>query len=113
MATSKFFTGLIPKCNNVTGAPNQVFIFAENFTNDKAAVKLVQTKTITALDTVTPGSTVLQYIFDPRIHRNLSGKPATIIGNASNKQGEFSLVKIELASFHQFPYLAPKKNFDP
>jgi hypothetical protein len=32
---------------------------------------------------------------------------------ASNKKGEFSLVKIKLALFHLFPYVAPKKNFDP
>ncbi len=47
------------------------------------------------------------------IHHNLSGAPTTIICNSSNKKGEFSLVKIEIVSFQLFPYIAPKKDFDP
>jgi hypothetical protein len=62
---------------------------------------------------VTPGSTTLQYLFDLMIHHNLSGAPTTIICNSSNKKGEFSLVKIEIASFQLFPYIPPKKDFDP
>jgi hypothetical protein len=50
--------------------------------------------------------------FDPMIHHNLSGAPTTIIGNSSNKEGEFSLMKIEIAFFQLFPYIAPKKDFD-
>jgi hypothetical protein len=46
-------------------------------------------------------------------HHDLSGAPTTIIGNSSNKNGEFSLVKIEIASFWLFPYIAPKNDFDP
>jgi hypothetical protein len=75
-------------------------------------LKLIQTKTITALGTVTPGSTTLQHLFNRMIHHDLTGNLTTIIGNSSNKQGEFSLVKVDLASFHLFPYLGPKHTFD-
>ena len=40
------------------------------------------------------------------------GTPTTIIGNASNKRGEFCLAKINLKSIHLFPYIAAKNDFD-
>jgi hypothetical protein len=45
-------------------------------------------------------------------HHDLTGNPATIIRNSSNKQGEFSLVKVDIASFRLFPYLGPERTFD-
>jgi hypothetical protein len=46
------------------------------------------------------------------IHHVLTGNRTTIIGNSSNKQREFSLVKVDIASFCLFPYLGPKRTFD-
>jgi hypothetical protein len=46
------------------------------------------------------------------IHHDLTGNPTTIIGNFSNKQGEFSLVKVDIVSFCLFPYLGPERTFD-
>ncbi len=54
------------------GAPNQAFLFTEDFTETIQKLHL-----------------------------------------SSNKKGEFSLIKIEVASFYLFPYIAPKKDFDP
>jgi hypothetical protein len=105
MSAFSFFTKLLPKHPKVTGAPSQAFFFAEDFL--KAVQELIQTKTIAALGTVTPGSTTLQYLFDPMIHHDLSVAPTTIIGNSFNNKGEFSLVKIETASFQLFPCIAP------
>jgi hypothetical protein len=93
MNTPSFFTKLLPKHPEVMGSPNQVFSFAKDFVT--MVLKLIQTKTIAALSTVTPWSTTLQYLFDPMIHHNLTGNPTTIIGNSSNKQGKFSLVNCE------------------
>jgi hypothetical protein len=81
MNTLSFFTESLPKCPEVTGTPNQVFSFAKDF--GTMVLKLIQTKTIAALSTVTPGSTTLQYLFDPMIHHDLTGNPTTIIGNFS------------------------------
>jgi hypothetical protein len=51
MNTPSFFTKLLPKRPEVTGTPNQVF-FAKDF--GTMVLKLIQTKTIAALGTVTP-----------------------------------------------------------
>jgi hypothetical protein len=75
-------------------------------------LKLIKAKTIAALGTVTPGSTTLQYLFNPMIHHDLTENPTSIISNSSNKQGEFSLMKVIIASFILFPYLGPKHFFD-
>ena len=75
-------------------------------------MKLIQTKTISAHGTVTPGSTTLQYLVNPQIHCNLTSTPTTIIGNAYNKRGEFCLAKIDLESIRLFPYIAAKNDFD-
>jgi hypothetical protein len=75
-------------------------------------LKLIQTKTIAALGTVIPGSTTLQYIFNPMIHHDLTGNPSTTIGNSSNKQGESSLKRVDIASFCLFPYVVPKHTFN-
>jgi hypothetical protein len=108
--TSSFFTVSLPKHPKFTGAPSQAFSFAEDF--GKAIQKLIQTKTIAALGTVTSGSTTLQYLFDPMIYHNISGVPTTNISNSSNKKGELSLVKIKIASIQLFSCCSPK-NFDP
>ena len=76
-------------------------------------MKLVQTKTTSALGTVTPGLSTLQYLVAPQIHYDLTGTPTTIIGNASNKQGESCLAKIELKSICLFPYIIAKNDFNP
>ena len=68
----------------VTGTSEQAFSFVGDVTN--TVVKLVQTKTISTLATVTPGSTTLQYLVNPQIHYDLTGTPTTIIGNESNKK---------------------------
>jgi hypothetical protein len=110
MNPPSFFTELFPKHPEVTGIPNQVFFFAEDF--GTMVLKLIQTRTIAALGMVTPGPTTLQYLFDPMIHHYMTGNQTTIIGNSSNKQGEFSLVKIDIVSFRLFPYIAPKCTFE-
>jgi hypothetical protein len=110
MNIPSFFMESLPKRPEVTGAFYQVFSFAKDF--GTMVLKLIQTKTIAALGTVTPGSTTLQYLFDPMIHHDLTGNLTTIISNSSNKQGEFSLVKVDIRSFRLFPYLGPESSFD-
>jgi hypothetical protein len=94
MNLPSFFTELLPKRSEVTGTSNQVFSFTKDF--GTMFLKLIK-KNIAALGTVTPGPTTLQYLFDLIIHHDLTGNLTTIIGNFSNKQGEFSLVKINVA----------------
>jgi hypothetical protein len=110
MNTPSFFTKSLPKRPEVTGTSDQVFSFAKDF--GAMVLKLIQTKTIADLGMVTPGSTTLQYLFNPMIHHDLTGNPTTIIGNSNNKQGECSLVKVDIASFHLFPYIGPEHTFE-
>jgi hypothetical protein len=46
------------------------------------------------------------------IHYDLTGNPTTINGYSSIKQGEFSLLKVDIASFCLFPYVGPERTFD-
>ena len=110
MSNPDFFTKSIPKHPEVTGTPEQAFSFGGNFTN--ALAKLIQTKNIYALGTVTPGSTTLQNLVNPPIHYDLTGTPTTIIKNASNKRGKFCLAMIDLESICLFLYIAAKNDFD-
>ncbi len=110
MGTPSFFIELLPKCPEVMGNSNQVISFAKDFRT--MVLKLIQTKTIAALGTVNPGSTTLQYLFDLMIQHELTGNPTTIIGNSSNKQGEFCLVKVNIVSFHLSPFLGPERTFN-
>ena len=41
---------------------------------------------------------VLQYLHNPHIHYNLDGEPTLTIGNASDNQGEFTLISITVAA---------------
>jgi hypothetical protein len=100
MSTPSFFTKSLSKHPEVTGTPDQVFSFAKDF--GTMVLKLIQTKTIAALGMVTLGSTTLQCLFDPMIHHELTGNLTTIIDNSSNKQEEFSLMKLDIASFRLF-----------
>jgi hypothetical protein len=103
MNTPSFFTESLPKRPEVTGTPDQVFFFAEDI--GTMVLKLIQTKTIAALGTVTPGSTTLQYLINLMIHHDLTGNRTTIIGNSSNKQHKFNLVKVELHLYASSPTL--------
>jgi hypothetical protein len=105
-----FFSESIPKYPEVTGTPKQAFLFVGDFTN--VVVKLIQTKTISSLGTVTPGSTTLQYLVNPQIHYDLTGTPTTIIDNASNKRGEFFLLRSTSNLSVFFPYIAAKNDFN-
>jgi len=43
-------------------------------------------------------NSILQYLHNPHIHYNLDGEPTLIIGNASDNQGEFTLISITVAA---------------
>ena len=72
----------------------------------------IRAGTIAALGTVVPGSLSLQYLYAPQLHCNLSGKPIAIIGNCSNKPGEFTMIKIDVASIRDFPLFKDKTTLD-
>jgi hypothetical protein len=58
----------------------------------------IRAGTIAAIGTLSPGLLNLQYLYAPKLHCNLSGTLVAIIGNCSNKLGEFTMIKINVAS---------------
>ncbi len=58
------------------------------------------------------GSLCIQYLNAPQIHYNRSGKPIAFIANLSNKEGNFSLIKIKVTSICVFPYIKDKGTMD-
>ena len=72
----------------------------------------IKAKTITAIGTVAPGSSIVQYLYAPRIHHDLGGEPKLIVGNASNKLGKFSCVYIPFASLKLFVCIADREKMN-
>ena len=72
----------------------------------------IRAETIEAIGTVSPDLFSLQYLYTLKLHCDLSGTPVTIIGNCSKKIGEFTMIKIDVASLHDFPYFKKKKMMD-
>ena len=72
----------------------------------------IKAKTIAAIGTVALGSSIVQYLYAPRIHHDLGGEPKLIVGNASNKLGEFSCVYIPFASLKLFACINEKEKLD-
>jgi hypothetical protein len=103
------YTTSIPKRPDLTGTLDQVFQF-ENFMDH--LIGGIRAGTIAALGTVVPGSFSLQYLHAPQLHCNLSGKPIAIVGNCSNKPGEFTMIKIDVASIRVFPLFKDKTKMD-
>jgi hypothetical protein len=99
----------IPKRPDLTGNPDQVFKFA-NFMDH--LIGGIRAGTIAAIGTVSPGLLTLQYLYAPTLHCNLDGKPIAIVGNCSNKPGEFTMIKIDVASIRDFPHFKDQKKMD-
>jgi hypothetical protein len=72
----------------------------------------IRGNTVAAIGTINLGLLFIQYLYAPQIHYNLSGKPITFIGNSSNKEGEYSLIKINVTSICLFPYAKDKATMD-
>ncbi len=99
----------IPKRPNLTGNPDQVFKFA-NFRDH--LIGGIRAGTIAAIGTVSPGLLTLQYFYAPMLHCNLAGTPIAIVENCSNKPGEFTMIKIDVASIRDFPHFKDQKKMD-
>jgi hypothetical protein len=72
----------------------------------------ITTGTIAASGTLSHESNNFIYLFAPQIHHDLGGKPRGIVGNASNKMGEFSCVYIKLTDLNYFPNIRSTTTMD-
>jgi hypothetical protein len=72
----------------------------------------IKAKTIAAIGTVAPGSSIVQYLHAPTIHHNLGGEPKLIVENASNKLWEFSCVYIPFTALRLFAFIVDERKLD-
>ena len=95
-STPSYYTNLFPKREDISGSNEQAFRKGEDTLN--YIIVGIKANTIAAVGTIAPGTSIIQYLFAPKIHQDLGGTPKMIIGNTSNKLGEFSCVAMTLAS---------------
>ena len=83
-----YYTDIFPKQGDISGLNDQAFGKGEDVLFH--LVGGIRANTIAAIGTFAPGTSIVQYLFAPKIHHDLVGAPKSIIGIASNKLGEFS-----------------------
>ena len=105
-----YYTNLYPNRGDISGSNDQAFGKGEDVFS--YLVGGIKAKTIAAIGTLAPGSSIFQYLYAPKIHHDLGGDPKLIVGNASNNLGEFSCVSIPLASLKLFACIAKKEKLD-
>ena len=99
-STPTHYTDICPKRGDITGSNDQAFGKGEYVL--AYVIGGIKAKTIAAIGTCALGPSIVQYLYAPKIHHDLGGEPKLIVGNTSNKLGEFSCVYIPLASLKLF-----------
>ena len=105
-----YYTDLFPKRGDITGSSDQAFGKGKDMLSH--LVGGIKANTIVAIGTLAPGTSIVQYLFAPKIHHDLRGAPKSIIGNASNKLGEFSCVTVPITSLKLFACITKEKKLD-
>ena len=109
-STPTHYTNLYPKRGDITGLNDQAFGKGEDLMS--YVIGGIKSKTIAAIGTCAPGSSIVQYLYAPKIHHDLGGEPKLIVGNASNKLGEFRCIYIPFTSLKLFACVAKKEKLD-
>ena len=65
------YTDLTPKRGDITGSNDQAFGKGKNVLS--YVIGGIKAKTIAAIGTCAPGSSIVQYLYAPRIHHDLGG----------------------------------------
>jgi hypothetical protein len=94
------YTKSLTKRPDIMGTKDQAFGHKKNFLN--YLVGAIKAKTVAAIGMVSPGNLLVQYLYGPKVHTDLAGKPLAIVGNTSNKLGEFSLGMLPLSTVKMF-----------
>ena len=109
LAKGSSFTESIPTRKDINGSSEQVFKLGPHFVD--ALVQAIEAGTIAAIGTVNVESACLQYVFAPRVYKNLKGVPQSIVGNASDTIGEYSLVVVDLSRVRSFAVIGKRASF--
>ena len=109
-STPAYYTDLFLKRGDISGSNKQAFVKGKDVFS--YVIRDINANTITAIGTIAPGTSIVQYLFAPKIHHDLDGTPKMIIQNVSNKLGEFSFVAMPLASLTLFGCITNKDKVD-
>ena len=71
------YTELFSKRRDITGSNDQAFRKGEDVFD--YVLGGIKANTIAAVRTIAPGTTIVQYLFKPKIHYNLGGAPKMLI----------------------------------
>jgi len=105
-STTQMFSETYPKRSDVVGSCEQAFGCGTVLLS--TIVNSIKAGTVAAVGIVS-GSLETMFIYNPQVHTKLDGTPTSILGNASNVIGEFTLVSLSLDSVFLFPYIIRKE----
>ena len=77
----------------------------------EAAIKTIRTNNVTAISSTDARGHCL-HIHAPGIYKDLQGNPTKIVGNASDVQGEFRMIKIKIKDLKFFPVMGINLFYD-
>ena len=97
-----------PRRSDFTGAANQVYEL-DDFV--EFAIKTIRANNVSAISSVDANGHFI-HIHAPSIYENLQGEPTKIVGNASDVQGEFCMVKIKIEDLKFFPIMGVNLPFE-
>ena len=107
-STSLKYSESYPKRPDITGSCEEAFGLGADL--QTTIINSLRSNTVAAIGIVAFGSLETQFIFNPQVHTKPNGTPIAILGNASNKMGEFTLVSLSLASIFLFPCVIQKED---
>ena len=97
-----------PRRSDVTGAANRVYEM-DDFV--QFAIKMIRANKVSAISSVDASGHFI-HIHAPSIYDDLQGEPTEIVGNASDVQGEFRMVKIKIENLKLFPVMSVNLPFE-
>ena len=100
---SKLYTATKNRRCEVIGTPAQVYDVPDHPSYIVQTVGAGNVAVILGVD----HNTQWVHIYHPQIHKDLQGNPVEIVGNISDVQGDFSLVKIPVSKLQHFPIFGP------
>ena len=106
----KLFTMTSPKRSDVAGSPEQAFGHGKNVLD--YLIGGIKSDNIAAILYVS-ATGLLQALYAPQLHTSLDGTPISILGNASGKLNEFSLVELTMDQLGMLPCFSKTDTFSP
>ena len=106
----KLFPMTSPKRPDVTGSPEQAFGYGKKVLD--YLIGGIKAESVAAIVYIAPNGH-LQALYAPQLHTSIDGTPISIVGNASGKLNEFSMVELVLDQLGLVPCFNKTDSFAP